>query len=103
MRFHVVKGHIAATILLIIESHVKIDSYVVSDLWRAYCRLNESGYCHRTVNRSKNFINLTTGFHTQAIKRAWVDAKSWIKRSRGASLLLQSDLDEFSWRKLRGQ
>ena len=73
MRSYVVKDRTAATILQTIESHVEKDSYILSDQWRAYCRLNESSYCHRTVNHSKNFVNLTTGFHTQAIERAWVD------------------------------
>ncbi len=66
-------------------------------------QMNESGYRHQTVNHSRNFVNPRTGFHTQAIERAWVDAKSLIKRARGAGPLLQSHLDECSWRKSRRQ
>jgi len=42
-----------------------------SDQWKAYATLNEHGFTHKTVNHSLNFIDQSTGAHTQLIKGHW--------------------------------
>ena len=68
VRFYFVENRATSTLLPIIGSHVEHDSYIVSDEWRAYCRLNDSGYRQQTVNHSRNFVNSRTGFHTRLYK-----------------------------------
>lgn len=101
VRFFIVEGRTAATLLPIVHKHFNIGSTIVSDEWRAYERLSQQGFRHETVNHSRNLINLTSGFFSQHIERAWVDGKSWVKRARGAGPLLKPHLDECCWRKLR--
>ncbi len=101
VRFHVVDDRKAQTLNPIILETVQQGSTIVSDEWKAFSRLSTHILKHETVNHSRNYINPLTRFLTQAIERAWVDAKVWIKRARGARPLLQSHLDEVSWKKSR--
>ncbi|XP_058628926.1 uncharacterized protein LOC131538808 [Onychostoma macrolepis] len=68
------------TLLPIIEKHVKRGSIIHSDEWRAYSALSERGYQHHTVNHSINFVNPSTGVHTQNIERAWANFKREVWR-----------------------
>ena len=72
---------------------------IVSDEWSGYRRIHEHNFTHYTVCHKRNYVDPDTGFYTQAIERAWADAKSYIKRARGGGPLLQSHLDELVWRK----
>ncbi len=76
---------------------------IVTDEWRGYVRLRENGYTHYTVNHSQNFVNPTTHYHTQGIERMWVDAKMYMKHARHPGPLLQSHLDECTWREMRAK
>lgn len=89
------------TLIPIIKSHVTSNSVVVSDEWKGYSRLKENGFVHETVCHKTNFVNPNTGFHTQAIERAWIEGKAFIKRGRYPKNNLQSHLDEVSCRMLR--
>ena len=47
----------AATLLPIIQHHIRPGSVIYCDEWRAYCRLGGMGYTHKTVNNSQNFVD----------------------------------------------
>ena len=73
----------ARNLLPIIARNCKPGSEVVSDECRAYRRLKNHGYCHYTVNHSKNFVDPQTKRHTQLIECLWNVAKAKIiKRAR---------------------
>lgn len=69
IRFSVVQDRTGETLLPLIDSNIEKDSTVVSDEWTGYNRLYEHEYVHETVNHSENYVNLVTGFYTQAIER----------------------------------
>ena len=58
----------AATLLPIISQYIRPGSVVYSDEWRAYSQLGGQGYDHHTVNHSRNFVDPSTGAHTQCEK-----------------------------------
>ena len=91
----------AATLLPIIERHVRPGSVVWSDEWAAYRRVQQlqSVAQHSTVNHSIEFINPTTGVHTQHVESYWNRVKTKFKRMKGVqSTMLDSYLGEFMWR-----
>ena len=46
-------------------------NFVLSVEWRAYRRITSIGMIHKTVNHSVNFVNPSTGTHTQSIESTW--------------------------------
>ncbi|XP_053371606.1 uncharacterized protein LOC128545399 isoform X2 [Clarias gariepinus] len=78
-----VKRRNKETLVPIIKKHVKRESLVVSDEWRAYACLSQEGYKHVRVNHSQNYVDPQTGLHTQNIERAWQTYKREIWRMRG--------------------
>lgn len=100
VRFKLVDDRRADTLIPIICNWVESGSTIISDEWRAYSRLRDYGFEHNTVCHKNEFLN-SDGFHTQKIERAWVETKAYLKRARGGGALLQSHLDEISWRKYR--
>ena len=91
----------AATLLPIIQQHVANGSTVWSDEWAAYNRIaslpNVSN--HGIVNHSIEFVNRTTGVHTQNVESYWNRVKIKLKRMRGChEHQLASYLDEFMYR-----
>ena len=99
MRFIKVADRTVSTLTNVIQSHVEEGSVIITEQWKGYNRLADSGYGHFTVNHSQNYADPDTRYHIQGIERAWVDAKAYTKRARGYSNLLQYHLDELSWRK----
>ncbi len=91
----------ASTLISVIKKYVKPGSLVWIGEISSYKKLPEHRFIHESVNHSKNYIDTSTVAHTQGVERFWVDSKSWYKSSRGNRKLLQSHLDESSWRKLR--
>ncbi len=76
----------------------------MSDEWKAYCDIGApgSGYTHLTVNHSKNFVNPTTGAHSQRIERHWGCAKQMMRKQgvmNTSDDLFSSYLLEYLWRK----
>ncbi len=62
--------------------------------------LRQMEYAHQWVNHSENFVDPTTGAHTQTIEGVWeVRLKQYIKVKRGMKHeLLPSFIDEALWR-----
>ena len=60
---------------------------------------------HQTVNHTTEFVNSTTGVHTQNIESYWNRVKTEIKHMRGChDHMLSSYLDEFiMWREHHGR
>ena len=96
----------AATLLPIISAHVAPGTIIYSDEWRAYSRVASlPGVAgHGTVNHSINFVDPTTGIHTQNVESYWDRAKLKLKRMKGCrKTMLPSYLDGFMWKERHGQ
>lgn len=96
----------AATLLPIINNHVAPGTTVWSDQWAAYNRVNTLANVnsHATVNHSIEFVDATTGVHTQNIESYWNRVKIKIKRMRGChEVQLASYLDEYMYRERYGR
>ena len=57
-------------------------------------------YTHHTVNHSENFVNRTTGMHTQGIEGSWYIVKKRMRRGSTTNPddLLETHLAEGCWR-----
>ena len=96
----------AATLLPIIQQHVANGSTVWSDEWAAYNRVASlpNVDSHGVVNHSIEFVNATTGVHTQNVESYWNRVKIKLKRMCGChEHQLASYLDEFMYRERFGQ
>lgn len=102
-RYFVVERRDKDTLIPLIQRECEIGSVIHSDEWAAYRSLTTVGYKHLTVNHQENYVDPSTGAHTQAIERSWLDAKvSIMKKKRGVPLyLLQSHLDHYCWQMWR--
>ena len=96
----------AATLLPIIQQHVRPGSIIWSDEWASYQRVQQLPPVaqHSTVNHSIQFVDPTTGVHTQNIESYWNRVKTKFKRMKGVQdTMLSSYLDEFMWRERHGR
>ena len=101
----IVDSRDAATLLPIIRDHVQSGSIIHSDQWASYNRVSSipGVAAHHTVNHSIEFVNSTTGVHTQNVESYWNRAKTKFKRMKGVHRhQLPSYLDEFMWRERKG-
>lgn len=90
----------SVTLLQEIQDHIDPASNIISDSFRSYNCLTSFGYNHQTVNHSQNFVDPTTGAHTQKVERMWRDVKESRKRYVGIpNSEVESHLAEYSWRK----
>lgn len=81
----------AATLLQIIDDHVWENSTIITDCWKAYEGLDESKWRHLTVNHSQNFVDPSSGAHTQSIENTWWQLKRNLPSThagRGGNLML---------------
>ena len=94
----------AATLLPLIQAHVAPRTVIHSDEWRAYSRVSglPNVSAHKTVNHSIEFVNSTTGAHTQHVES--YGCKTKLKRMKGCRATeLPSYMDEFVWRERYGK
>ena len=100
-----VQDRSAATFLHIILKHVRPGTNIISDEWRAYSQLSSQGMSHQTVNHSVNFIDPSTGAHTQGIESTWAQTKRMMRREgvmNTSRNLFPTYLQEFLWRRKFG-
>ena len=96
----------AQTLLPIIQAHTHPGTTIYSDQWRAYNTVGQlpTVSSHSTVNHSINFVDPTTGVHTQNVESYWNRVKRRFKAMMGvSSAQLPSYLDEFMWRERWGR
>ena len=102
----VVQHRDAATLLPIIQAHTRPGTVIHSDEWAAYNNVQTlpTVAVHQTVNHSLEFVNSTTGAHTQNVESYWNRSKTKIKRMKGChQQMIPSYLDEFMWRERHGR
>jgi len=75
-----VKDRTVETLLHEIRNRIAPGSIIYSDSWRAYTNTKSYGYDHYTVNHEQNFVDPTTGCHTQNIERIRRDMRANIPR-----------------------
>ena len=68
------------TLLGIIKERIEPGTTIISDCWKAYDCLEQEGYVHLKVNHSLNFVDPTSGAHTNTIERRWRDAKNLVPK-----------------------
>ena len=86
----------AANLLPLITKYIKAESVIISDKWRAYNKLAELGYVHKTINHSDNFVDPDDPtVHTQNIERLWRDVKEWMKRPGNRSVYFRQYLSRY--------
>ena len=98
----VVDDRSAATLVPIIQTYIRPGTLIISDEWRAYSTLSTLGYTHQTVNHSQNFVNPTTGAHTNSVEGYWSCVKRQMRRQgvmNTSSDLFPTYLLESLWRK----
>ena len=96
----------AATLLPIIHNHIAPGTIIHSDQAAMYNRVGSLPRVasHSTVNHSVEFVNSTTGVHTQHIESYWNRSKRKIKRMMGClATEFPGYLDEFIWRERYGR
>jgi len=87
----------SATLISIVEQHVDERSTVITDCWKGYCQLEQDNWSHLTVNHSMNFVDPTTGTHTQNIENMWWQMKRNLSSTHGANMLLH--FAQYLWRR----
>ena len=94
----IVPDRTSVTLLKAIKDHILPGTTIYSDCWAAYNKLLQEGYPHLTVNHSENFIDPSTGAHTQTIERLWRSVKTVAKQRNGilTNRILEY-LAEFIW------
>ena len=96
----------AATLLPILQQHLRSGTRVHSDQWRVYDRVQQlpSVTVHNTVNHSLNFVEPGTGVHTQNVESYWNRVNGEFKRMKGVHEdMIPSYLNEFMWRERHGR
>ena len=96
----------AATLLPIINSHVRTGTTIYSDEWAAYNQIGSLPRvaAHQTVNHSLHFVDPVTNVHTQNVESYWNRVKIKLKKMKGCHAQhLPGYLDEFMWRERYGK
>ena len=102
----IVQARDAATLLPIIQQHVRPGTIIHTDQWRAYNQVSSlpNVTSHSAVNHSINFVDPVNGTHTQHVESYWQRCKLKLKRMKGCHKeQLSGYLDEFMWRERHGK
>ncbi|XP_044171487.1 uncharacterized protein LOC122955783 [Acropora millepora] len=105
--YQVVERRDRATLLPILAKCLQPGSEVFTDDWGAYQGLEHHlpnhVSLHRVVVHADNFVDATSGVHTQEAESAWNNLKLGIKTRRGVEAKdLQAYLNDRMWRQWRG-
>lgn len=90
-----------ATLLPIIEEHVRPGTIIISYKWSSFrCLADSRNYVHRVVNHSLNFVSPDDStIHTQNIENLWHHIKRRLKVQYGTQRdMLDGYLFEFMWK-----
>ena len=80
-----------------IRNCIAIGSRIWSDEWRGYSCLDRSpDYVHNTVNHSIEFMDHTTGVHTNGIESLWHQLRSFLPRNGVRSKVIDQYLGSFN-------
>ncbi|GAA47654.1 hypothetical protein CLF_100635, partial [Clonorchis sinensis] len=98
MFMYAVPGRTAATLMDTIQAGIAPGSIIISDMWASYQGIKtmiDMNYTNEMVNNTENFVDPTTGAHTQTIVY-----KMQNKRQCGTRRsLVDSYLCKFVWRR----
>ena len=90
-----------AMLLPLINDSCAEGTIFCSDGWKAYVKLNENvdldDTLHFAVNHSENYVDPTTGAHTQTIEGLWNHAKDFLASFGMKPRDLDSYLSAFMW------
>ena len=100
----VVPDRSAATLLPIIQRHVRPGTVVHSDEWAAYRSVQQLNLVaqHSVINHSLHFVDTASNTHKQ-YRIALESGEKKILNNEGHSTMLESYLDEFMWRDRHGR
>jgi transposase-like protein len=92
------------TLLDIISQHVYPGSIIYTDMWKGYLNIiYRNDMKHYTVNHSKNFVDPTTGVHTNTVEGMWNGIKMNIAPRNRTKSDMPRLLQEYIWRKENSQ
>ena len=74
----------------LIKRYVRPGTLIITDGWKAYLSFSNHGFIHEDVNHSRNFVDPTTGAHTNTIEGCWFHVKRYLQRGVG---WLRTDAD----------
>ena len=101
-----VENRSSSTLRPLIKKHIREGSIIISDEWAAYrgiANIDGMNYTHMTVNHSQNFVDPTTGVHTNLRENMWKNCKIKFKKILAVhTTMLTSYIDEFMWRQSYG-
>nr|CAH7719651.1 unnamed protein product [Callosobruchus chinensis]CAH7719653.1 unnamed protein product [Callosobruchus chinensis] len=89
----------SATVIPIIDKHVKPGTTIHTDCWKAYDGLGDAGYVHHKVNHSdiENRFVAQDGTYTQRIEATWRPAKNLFRGRHYAKGQFANYLCENRW------
>ncbi|KAI6653004.1 hypothetical protein LOD99_4081 [Oopsacas minuta] len=70
-----VQDRSAATLIPLIQRYILPGNTIFSEEWASYHAFPASSFQHLTVNHILNFVDPTTGVHTQTVESTWDGAK----------------------------
>ncbi|KCZ74470.1 hypothetical protein H311_04565, partial [Anncaliia algerae PRA109] len=82
----------STTLIPIISRIVRPGSIIHTDEWKAYIKLNQSNFDHKTIRHKFNFVDPITGIHTQNVESFNNKLKLFIKNQRGCKADSRNDL-----------
>lgn len=98
LRLEICEEKNSATLIPIIQRHVREGSEIHTDGWLAYRSLPRYGYTHKWVNHKERFVE-DDGTHTQRIESAWRALRRRFTRGGLRHENIGDHLVEYLWRR----